>query len=133
MLSIGSLFSGCGGLERGLELAGLGPVVWQCEIDPFCRAVLEKHWPGVPKYEDIRALDPATLPRVDLLCGGFPCQDVSDASPIRPLGGVRTHRRRRARPVRRRRERRRGGRVQVAVSRSARLAPAWIPNARPTD
>ena len=48
MLTIGSLFSGIGGLERGLALAGLGPVRWQVERDPYCRAVLERHWPGDP-------------------------------------------------------------------------------------
>ena len=77
MLTIGSLFSGIGGLELGLEWAGLGPVVWQCEIDPFCRAVLEKHWPNVTRYEDVTAI--RNYPHVDLVCGGFPCQDVSSA------------------------------------------------------
>ena len=81
MLTIGSLFSGVGGLELGLEMAGLGPVVFQCEIDPFCRRVLAKHWPDVPKHEDVRdcraasAADgrlPGELPTVDLICGGFP-------------------------------------------------------------
>lgn len=45
-----------GGLELGLEWAGLGPVVFQCEIDPFCRAVLAKHWPNVERFEDVRRL-----------------------------------------------------------------------------
>ena len=51
---IGSLFSGIGGLELGLERAGLGPVAWQVEIDPFCRLVLEKHWPTAARFEDVR-------------------------------------------------------------------------------
>jgi len=77
-MTIGSLFSGIGGLELGLEWAGLGPVLWQCECDPYCLAVLEKHWPNVRRYTDVRALD-ATVPVVDLICGGFPCPPVSVA------------------------------------------------------
>jgi DNA (cytosine-5)-methyltransferase 1 len=90
MLTIGSLFSGIGGLELGLEWAGLGPVKWQCEIDPFCRAVLAKHWPGVTRYEDVTAR--RDWPYVDIVCGGFPCQDVSQASRGRGggLGGQRS-------------------------------------------
>src|SRR5438067_2470692 len=51
-------------------------VRWQCVIDPYCRAVLGHHWPGLRIYEDIRDID-ATAERVDLICGGFPCQPVS--------------------------------------------------------
>jgi DNA (cytosine-5)-methyltransferase 1 len=53
-------------------------IVWQCEIDPYCRKVLAKHWPDVHCYEDVRDIDEAT-PKVDLICGGFPCQPVSTA------------------------------------------------------
>lgn len=77
-MTIGSLFSGIGGLELGLESAGLGPVVWQCEIDPFCRSVLAKHWPNATRYEDVT--QPREYQHVDVVCGGFPCQDVSGAS-----------------------------------------------------
>lgn len=87
-LTIGSLFSGIGGLELGLERAGLGPVVWQCEIDPFCRSVLEKHWPSVERFQDVTRL--ANPPTVDLICGGFPCQDVSSAGKGAGLAGERS-------------------------------------------
>ena len=87
-LTIGSLFSGIGGLELGLEWAGLGPVVWQCEINPFCREVLAKHWPNVTRFEDVSR--PRNWPHVDLICGGFPCQDVSAAGRGAGLAGTRS-------------------------------------------
>lgn len=75
---IGSLFSGIGGLELGLERAGLGRVAWQCEMDPYCRAVLARHWPDAARYDDVRSID-GSAARVDVVCGGFPCQPVSVA------------------------------------------------------
>lgn len=88
---IGSLFSGIGGLELGLERAGLGPVVWQVEIDPFCRQVLAKHWPMVDRsVEDVRHASSTTLAPVDVICGGFPCQDVSAAGKRAGLAGARS-------------------------------------------
>lgn len=77
-LTIGSLFSGVGGLELGLERAGLGPVLWQAESDPYCRRVLARHWPEARRYTDVRHVD-AHADRVDVVCGGFPCQPVSVA------------------------------------------------------
>lgn len=77
--TIGSLFAGIGGLERGLEAAGLGPVLFQVEINPYCRAVLARHYPETKRHDDIRRVSKANLPRVRVLCGGFPCQDVSGA------------------------------------------------------
>lgn len=77
-LTIGSLFAGVGGLELGLEWAGLGPVLWQVEQDPFCCGVLAKHWPHADRsIVDVRKAGAATLAPVDILCGGFPCQDIS--------------------------------------------------------
>lgn len=78
-MTIGSLFSGIGGLELGLERAGLGPVLWQAERDAFCRAVLAKHWPDAHRFSDVREVTSAAAARVDVLCGGFPCQPVSVA------------------------------------------------------
>ncbi len=80
-MTIGSLFSGIGGLERGLEDVGLGPVMWQVEIDEWCRGVLARHWPDVVRYEDVRAVCTPSGVRpetVDVICGGFPCQDIAD-------------------------------------------------------
>jgi len=77
-MRVGSLFSGIGGLDLGLEWAGM-EIAWQVEIDPFCRLILEKHWPNVPKYGDIRQVRGDELEPVDLIAGGFPCQPVSVA------------------------------------------------------
>ncbi len=78
MLTVGSLFSGVGLCDLGLTWAGFDHQ-WFCEIDPFCRAVLARHWPGTPIYSDVSGLKGVDLPPVDVLCGGFPCQDVSSA------------------------------------------------------
>ena len=76
---IGSLCSGIGGLELGLERAGLGPVAWQVEADPFCRAVLTRHWPEATRLVDVKTASFRLLPRVRVICGGWPCQPVSVA------------------------------------------------------
>src|SRR5512146_2306862 len=89
-LTIGSLFSGIGGLELGLERAGLGPVVWQVEKDAYCRAVLAKHWPDATRYEDVKDVGRGNLHNVDLICGGFPCQDVSCAGKRAGISGERS-------------------------------------------
>jgi DNA (cytosine-5)-methyltransferase 1 len=97
MLTVGSLFSGIGGFDLGLERAGMR-VVWQCEQDPFCQRVLAKHWPGVPCHPDVRALVagacraemPVPVLYVDVLCGGFPCQDLSVAGRQAGIDGRRS-------------------------------------------
>lgn len=74
-LTYGSLFAGIGGFDLGFDRAGM-VCKWQCEIDERARRVLAKHWPEVPKHDDIRTFHP---PYVDVICGGFPCQDISNA------------------------------------------------------
>ncbi len=90
-MRIGGLFSGIGGLEVGLEAAIPGSeTVWQCEIDPYCRAVLAHHWPNAMRYDDVTRLNTTTLAPVDIICGGFPCQDVSLAGAGAGLAGARS-------------------------------------------
>src|SRR6187549_3778913 len=83
MLRVLDLFSGLGAFSLGLERTGGFKTQAFCEIDPFCRQVLAKHWPEVPCYEDVKALTSEVLRHdgisVDVICGGFPCQDVSVA------------------------------------------------------
>ncbi len=88
MLTVGSLFAGIGGFDLGLERTGGFEVRWQCEIDDYCRRVLAKHWPDVKRYGDIREL--ADVERVDVLCGGFPCQDISNAGKRAGIDGERS-------------------------------------------
>src|SRR5690606_17384107 len=80
-LTVGSLFSGIGGLDLGLERAGMN-VIWQSEIDPYASKVLAKHWPTVPNLGDITTIDWSRVERPDVICGGYPCQPFS-------LAGVR--------------------------------------------
>lgn len=84
-----SLFAGIGGLDLGLERAGMECVA-QVEIDDFCQKVLTKNWPNVPKFKDVRNVGKHNLPAADLICGGFPCQDVSLAGERAGLEGKRS-------------------------------------------
>jgi DNA (cytosine-5)-methyltransferase 1 len=85
-LRVLDLFSGIGGFSLGLERAGMRTVAF-CEIDPFCRAVLKKHWPDVPVYDDVRTVGGIEC---DVICGGFPCQDISYAGKGAGLAGERS-------------------------------------------
>lgn len=81
MLTIGSACTGIGGLEAGLLMAGLGPVLWQCEVDRYCRSVLRRHWPTTRRLTNVHAIPSADIPVPDIFVAGFPCQDISQANP----------------------------------------------------
>jgi len=93
VLKVLDLFSGIGGFSLGLERAGMKTVAF-CEIEEFPRKVLRKHWPEVPIYEDVRTLTAARLAAdgigVDVICGGFPCQDISNAGKRAGIEGERS-------------------------------------------
>ena len=121
-MTFGSLFAGIGGMDLGLERAGM-TCEWQVEIDPYARRVLAKHWPSVRRWDDVRTFPPmanaepnerdestiggsigtgeekgrvlepqrcADSWSVDLICGGFPCQDISYAGKGAGLAGERS-------------------------------------------
>jgi DNA (cytosine-5)-methyltransferase 1 len=102
-LTVGSLFAGIGGFDLAAERVGW-EVKWQVEIDPFCREVLAKHWPHVRRYEDVRDVSgwgiqcvgassirsSYWLEPVDVICGGFPCQDISPAGSRVGIDGPRS-------------------------------------------
>jgi DNA (cytosine-5)-methyltransferase 1 len=93
-LRVLDLFSGIGGFSLGLERTGGFETVAFCEIEDYPRRVLAKHWPGVPIYDDVRTLTADTLARdgiaVDVICGGFPCQDLSAAGNLAGIDGERS-------------------------------------------
>jgi len=78
-MRVASFFAGIGGFDVGFEEAG-HTIVFQCEKNKFCEAILKKHWPDVKFHSDIRSLTAEEIPAADIWCGGFPCQDVSLAN-----------------------------------------------------
>lgn len=90
-MTFGSLFAGIGGFDLGLERAGM-TCKWQVEIEPFARRVIERHWPHVRRHDDVRTFPPTQASdwSVDLVCGGFPCQDISLAGKGAGIEGERS-------------------------------------------
>jgi DNA (cytosine-5)-methyltransferase 1 len=88
-LTCGSLFAGIGGFDLGFERAGFD-IRWQVEIDPWARAVLAKHWPHVHRRSDVHMVGAHNLECVDVICGGFPCQDISAAGTGEGIKGSRS-------------------------------------------
>ena len=86
-LTNGSLFSGIGGLDLGLEIAGI-KTLWQCEIEKFQQRLLKQNFPDATQYKDIRDL--RNPPTVNVISGGFPCQDISLAGKGAGIGGSRS-------------------------------------------
>lgn len=85
--TVGSLFSGIGGMDLAFTWAGCH-TAWQVEIDDYCTQILQRHWPDVPRYRDVRGITGRggkgwrryeRVAPVDILAGGFPCQDISVA------------------------------------------------------
>lgn len=85
-LRIGSLFSGYGGLDLAVEEVFDGQTVWFSEFNPAVARVFAHHWPGVPNLGDITTIDWNDVEPVDVICGGFPCQDVSTVGRMAGLG-----------------------------------------------
>jgi DNA (cytosine-5)-methyltransferase 1 len=89
-MTFGSLFAGIGGFDLGLERAGM-TCKWQVEINDYASRVLAKHWPDVPRHGDVRTFPTAARDwAVDVICGGFPCQDISIAGKGAGLAGERS-------------------------------------------
>ena len=89
-LKIGSLFAGIGGFDLVLERTGGFETAWFCEIEEYPRSILNQWWPGVPVYDDITKLKGDQVEPVDILVGGFPCQDISAAGRGEGIGGDRS-------------------------------------------
>ena len=97
MMTVGSLFAGIGGIELGLEQSGGFQTKWQVEKDPYALKILARHWPDAWRFRDVRYFLGGKRWRrcraawhVDLVCGGFPCQDLSNAGRRAGIGGARS-------------------------------------------
>lgn len=88
-ITFGSLFAGIGGFDLGFERAGM-VCKWQVEKDEFCQRVLAKHWPNVRRHDDVKTFPPEGDWYVDVICGGFPCQDISNAGQRAGIDGERS-------------------------------------------
>ena len=86
-LKVLDIFAGIGGFSLGLERTGGFETVAFCEIDPYCRRVLAKHWPDVPCHDDVQTF---VFPQADVITAGFPCQDISGAGKRAGLSGTRS-------------------------------------------
>lgn len=108
MLSLGSIFSGIGGFDLGFEQTGGFETKWQIELDPFCCKVLERHWPNVKRYGDVKEVDGNELEPVDCIVFGSPCQDLSCAGKRAGIEGSRS------------------GLFFEAMRIVGRMAPRWV-------
>ncbi|MCE3232478.1 MAG: (cytosine-5-)-methyltransferase [Rickettsiaceae bacterium] len=93
-LKVLDIFSGIGGFSLGLERAGMETVAF-CEIEPFCQSIIEKHWPKTRIFTDVKILNKELLSRsgvtgINVIAGGFPCQDISCAGKQRGIEGERS-------------------------------------------
>ena len=88
-MKVGSLFSGVGGLDLGFERQGL-PISWACDKEKHCRAILKKQFPKTKIYDDVCKIDPTKVSPVDIVVGGFPCQDLSVAGKRKGISGERS-------------------------------------------
>lgn len=78
MLSVNSFFSGIGGFDLAFQSMGF-EIKYQCEINDFCNSILSKNWPNISRHKDITKVKAKDIPKADVWCAGFPCQDVSVA------------------------------------------------------
>lgn len=124
-LTVGSLFSGVGGIELGLEWAGHGPVAWQVEANEARREILDQHWPGVPRFDLVADVGRRQLAPVDIISAGFPCGDLSVAGKGAGIDGPRSGQWRHASRI--------IGELQpewVVVENVANAAKRWVDSVR---